>query len=309
VILRRKIRGEFLTLAPQTAIEERRRGAAPTVRNIPPRGRRGPEQSGPVKKAKSEYSIQTVVNAFGVLEAFATEEELGVSELSRTLRLHKNNVFRILATLEAIGYIEQRDGGRYRLGTRCLALARSFRCAGGDLLRRARCVLADLARETGEAAHLAVLREHEVVHLDGADGRHALRVASRVGQRLPAHCTALGKVLLACAGEDALRAFDAWLEDGGGLAARTAHTLVDRDKLIEHLRGVSVQRFALDLEEWERGVGCAAAPVFDESGGVVAALSVSGPTSRVDADALLGPLGRAVTRAAERLSGELGYSA
>jgi DNA-binding IclR family transcriptional regulator len=262
-----------------------------------------------VKKAKSEYSIQTVVNAFGVLEAFASEEELGVSELSRALRLHKNNVFRILATLEAIGYIEQRDGGRYRLGTRCLALARWFRCAGGDLSRRGRHALEQLARETGETVHLGVLRGFDVVHLDGVDGQNAVRVASRVGERLPVHCTALGKVLLACAGEDALRAFDAWLAGGGGLAARTPQTLVDRDKLFEHLRGVSVERFALDIEEWERGVCCAAAPVFDETGCAVAALSVSGPTPRVDREVLLGALGRGVVRAAERLSAELGYSA
>jgi DNA-binding IclR family transcriptional regulator len=261
-----------------------------------------------VKKAKSEYSIQTVVNAFSVLEAFEQEQELGVTELSRALGLHKNNVFRILATLEPIGYIEQRPGGRYRLGTRCLALARSFSRSGGDLLRRGGAVLESLARETGETVHLGVLRDFEVVHLDGREGRHLVRVASRVGERLPAYCTALGKVLLACAGDELVRAYDAWLAGGHRLVARTPQTLVDRDKLLEHLRGVSVQRFALDLEEYERGVCCAAAPVFDESGCVVAAFSASGPTTRVDGDALFGPLGRAVVAAAERLSGQLGYS-
>jgi DNA-binding IclR family transcriptional regulator len=262
-----------------------------------------------VKKAKSEYSIQTIVNAFGVLEAFADSEELGVTEISRALGLHKNNVFRILATLELRGYIEQRPGARYRLGTRCLELARAFNRAGGDLLRRGRVVLEGLARETGETVHLGVLREFWVVHLDGIEGRHLVRVASRVGERLPAHCTALGKVLLACAGEPLLRDFDRRIGGDAALERRTPATLVDRDKLLEHIQGVGVRRFALDLEECEPGVCCAAAPVFDESGRVVAAFSVSGPTTRLDAEALLGRLGKAVTTAADRLSSELGYSA
>ncbi len=262
-----------------------------------------------MKKAKSEYSIQTIVNAFGVLEAFADSEELGVTEISRALGLHKNNVFRILATLELRGYIEQRAGGRYRLGTRCLELARAFNRAGGDLLRRGRGVLEELGRETGETVHLGVLRDFEVVHLAGLEGRHLVRVASRVGERLPAHCTALGKVLLACGGEPLLREFDRRIGVEPGPERRTAATLVDRDKLLEHIQGVGVRRFALDLEECEPGVCCAAAPVFDESGRVVAAFSVSGPTTRVDERSLLGPVGRAVAAAADRLSSELGYSA
>ena len=120
-----------------------------------------------MKKAKSDYAIQTVVNALRVLETFQDAEELGVTDIARSLDLHKNNVFRLLATLELQGYIEQRDGGPYRLGTRCLELGRAYSRAGGDLLRRAGPTLDALARATGETAHMAVLRDFEVVHLDG----------------------------------------------------------------------------------------------------------------------------------------------
>lgn len=261
-----------------------------------------------MKKAKSDYAIQTVVNALRVLETFQDAEELGVTDIARSLDLHKNNVFRLLATLELQGYIEQRDGGPYRLGTRCLELGRAYSRAGGDLLRRAGPVLDALARETGETAHIAVLRDFEVVHLDGREATQLLRVGARVGRRLPAHTTALGKVLLACADERVRSDYDRWIAASGGLATRTEGSVVDRDKLFEHLRGVAVRRVALDLEECDPGVCCVAAPVFDETGHLVAALSVSGPCVRCDPESLVSEVAPRVSAAADRLSSELGYT-
>lgn len=262
-----------------------------------------------MKKAKSDYAIQTVVNALRVLETFQDAEELGVTDIARSLDLHKNNVFRLLATLELQGYIEQRDGGPYRLGIRCLELGRAYSRAGGDLLRRAGPVLDALARETGETAHMAVLRDFEVVHLDGREATQLLRVGARVGRRLPAHTTALGKVLLACADERVRSDYDRWIAASGGLAARTEGSVVDRDKLFEHLRGVAVSRLALDVEECDPGLCCVAAPVFDETGVVVGALSVSGPSIRLDPEALVSDLGVTLAATADRLSCELGFSA
>jgi len=261
-----------------------------------------------MKKAKSEYSIQTVVNALRVLETFEDNDEQGVTGISRALDLHKNNVFRLLATLQLEGYIEQTGSGKYRLGTRCFVLGKAYSRAGGDLLRRAVAALAALRRETGETVHLGILRNFEVVHLDGLESPHRLRVGSRVGGVLPAHCTALGKVLLACGPEDSLRAYDRNVVAAGGLEARTPATITDGDKLLEHLRGVAVGHLAVDLEECDPGMACVAAPVFDAAGRLVGALSVSGPTLRLTPDGLLGSTASAVASAAERLSAELGYS-
>jgi IclR family KDG regulon transcriptional repressor len=270
---------------------------------------RGHQRRPTLKKAKSDYAIQTVVNALRVLEAFHDAEELGVTEISRTLDLHKNNVFRLLATLEMEGFIEQRDGDKYRLGTRCLELGRAYTRAGGDLIRRGGAVLEDLSREIGETVHLGVLRDFEVVHLAGRESQHLLRVGSRVGRRLPAHCTALGKVILACSDESVRTEYDRWLSGNGGPEGRTQATIVDRDKLFEHLRGVAVSRLALDVEECDPGLCCVAAPVFDETGVVVGALSVSGPSIRLDPEALVSDLGVTLAATADRLSCELGFSA
>jgi DNA-binding IclR family transcriptional regulator len=259
-----------------------------------------------MKRPKSDYSIQTVANALTLLESFQAEEDLGVTELSRRLGLHKNNVFRLLATLEERGYVEQvATTDRYRLAVRCLELGQAF-TRSRSLLREAQPVIDALARELGESAHLAVLSGFEVVHLAGGQPDQMLMAGLRIGRRLPAHCTALGKALLGGAGEFALEAYDRDVVSRGALLARTPRTLVDREKLFEHLRTVASQGFALDLGEYEDGVACAAAAVHDATGRPVAALSVSGPAIRLDEDDLLRRVAPAVAAAADRLSLQLG---
>jgi DNA-binding IclR family transcriptional regulator len=261
-----------------------------------------------MRRPKSDYMIQTVRNALRVLEEFRDEAELGVTELARRLGLHKNNVFRILATLEQQGYAEQvGENEAYRLGVRCLELGRAYG-ASRSLLRLARPVLEELVRGSGESAHLGELRDFEVVHLDGEQGTQIVQTGLRVGRTLPAYCTALGKVMLAGSGPDEQERFDREVI-GSGLAARTPRTLTDRDKLLEHLHGVSAQGFAVDLEECERGLCCAAAPVFDATGRLVAAVSISGPAFRLPEEALQRMAVPAVQAAAQQLSRQLGFAA
>lgn len=260
-----------------------------------------------MRKPKSDYAIQTVVNAMRVLEAFREDDELGVTEISRRLDLHKNNVFRLLATLEQEGYIEQSaDNERYRLGVRSLELGRSF-ARSHPLLRRAGAVLGELAKRTREAAHLAVMHDFEVVHVHGEQTERAVMSGLRVGRRLPVHCTALGKVMLGCAPEAVREAYDREFVTNGGLEKRTRATIVDPHKFFEHLRTVAVRGFAIDLEECATGLSCAAAPVLDADGRVVAALSVSAPHFRLGEGRTLEATAKLVIAAGEQLSRDLGY--
>lgn len=262
-----------------------------------------------MKRPKGEYAIQTVTNALALLEAFATEEELGVTELSLRLDLHKNNVFRLLATLEQSGYVDQCSRtDRYRLGARCLELGQSF-SRNRSLLRQAKPLLEELAEETGEAAHLGVLRDFEVVHLDGAVADRLVHTSVRVGRRLPVHCTALGKVLLGCAPRGVQETYDRQVVAAGRIEARTPATLTDPSKLQEHLRAVGSDGHAVDAEECERGLACAAAPVFDATGRVVAGLSVSGPSFRLGPELIASRIVPLVVAVAERLSQGLGHGA
>jgi IclR family KDG regulon transcriptional repressor len=258
-------------------------------------------------KPKSDYSIQTVGNALRLLETFHEVDELGVSELSRRLSLHKNNVFRLLATLEQHGYIDQSpETEEYRLGGRCLDLGRSY-ARSHPLLRCSGPALESLSESVKESAHLAVLRDHEVAHIDGRQPVQLVLTASRIGRRLPAHSTALGKVLLGCAEQGVREDYDRDHVGSTGLAQHTDDTITDSHKLFEHLRGVAVQGYAIDLGEYEAGLHCVAAPVHDESSRLVAAISVSGPSFRMGEGVLEREVVDAVTRHAYELSQQLGY--
>ena len=260
-----------------------------------------------MKKPKRDYAIQTVTNALRVLDAFREEDEIGVAELSRRLGLHKNNVFRLLATLEEEGYVEQsQDNERYRLGLRSLELGAAF-ARHHTLSVRARPVLETLCEATGETAHLGMLDSYEVVHVSGVAPARALVASERMGARLPLHCTALGKVLLGCAQESEQQGYDRVVVAGAPLPARTERTITDPDKLFEEARTAAGQGLAFDLEEFEVGIACAAAPVYAASGLVVGALSVSAPTARCDEARLKGRLANQVVEAAESLSRELGH--
>ncbi len=260
-----------------------------------------------MKKPKRDYAIQTVINALRVLEEFRDAGEVGVTALSRRLELHKNNVFRLLATLEDRGYVEQSpETERYKLGVRALELGRAF-SQGRSLLKRGRPILEALARAVGETAHLGVLRDFEVIHLDGEASDRLVLTMPRVGSRLPVHCTALGKALLGCGPDRIREKFDESLAETG-LERRARSTIVDRDKFFEHLRGVRVQGFAVDLGECEEGLHCAAAPVFDGTGELIAAISVSALGFRLAEDQLVREIVPQVTEAADRLSRDLGYA-
>src|SRR6058998_2194227 len=120
-----------------------------------------------IRRDKTNYVIQSVAHSLDVLEQFVGEaDELGVTELSKRLKLHKNNVFRLLATLEARGYIEQnRASENYRLGIRCLQLGQSYVQHMG-LLHQARPIMGELVRQAGETTYLAVLRRGSVVPVE-----------------------------------------------------------------------------------------------------------------------------------------------
>jgi len=257
-----------------------------------------------VKRDKSNYIIQSVAHALDVLEEFKGDAiELGVTELSKKLKLHKNNIFRLLATLEARGYIEQnKSTENYRLGLKSLELGQTFIRQMG-LLRQARSTLEELASRANETSYLAIMRSNDVIYLDVVEANQTVRVASRVGLRLPPFCTAVGKVLIASDSEEELRK-----KLPEHLEKRTDKTITDAKVLIEHLKKVHKQGYALDDEEYEEGVRCIAAPVRDYTGNVVAAISISGPAMRMTDKKIVDDLVQAVREGGEEVSRRLGFN-
>lgn len=256
------------------------------------------------KRNKSSYIIQSVTNALDLLEEFRGDEtELGVTELSKRLSLHKNNVFRLLATLESRGYMEQNKiTGNYRLGLRVLELGQVFIKHMG-LLKMARPVLEDIVNKCNETSYLGVIRENRVVYVDVVEATRPVRVVSRVGVGLPVYCSAVGKAQVAFESDDEMeRALS-----GGPLKPFTPHTITDRATLIAHLRKVEEQGYALDDEEYDEGIRCVAVPIRDYTRRVIAGISISGPAYRFTNERLEKELIPLAKEAGRSLSRRLGY--
>ena len=256
------------------------------------------------KKEKSEYIIQAVDHALDLLEQFHDDvDELGVTELSKRLKLHKNNVFRLLATLESRGYIEQnRVTENYRLGLKTLELGQTFIKQMG-LLRQSRPVLEALVRDCNETTYVAILKDFHIVYLDAVETDLTVRVVTRVGSRLPAYCTAAGKIQLAYMTDEELDNYLPTKE----MKRYTANTIVDRDELKKHLAIVAEQGYAIDNEELDSGVRCVGAPIRDYTRRIIGAVSISGPSMRFTDERLEKELIPMVKKAAEEISTKLGY--
>lgn len=256
------------------------------------------------KKDKSEYIIQAVSHALDLLEQFHGDvDELGVTELSKRLKLHKNNVFRLLATLESRGYIEQnRATENYRLGLKSLELGQTFIKQMG-LLRQAKPILERIVNECNETAYVAIFKEGYVVYLDVVETDLTVRVVSRVGSRLPGYCTAAGKVHLAYMSDEEID----HIYPGNEFKAYTPATHVNKAALRQELRQIAEQGYALDNEELDQGVRCVACPIRDYTRRIVGAVSVSGPSMRFPDERVEKDLVPLVRQAAEDLSTRLGY--
>lgn len=256
------------------------------------------------KKEKSDYVVQSVDRALDILESFDYhKEELGVTELAHKLSLHKNNVFRLLATLEVRGYIEQdTKTGNYRLGVKTFEIANVFLHHLG-LRRQARPILEELVNRCNETAYLAVLDGSDVIYVLMEETSQTVRIVPRLGRRLPVHCTAAGKALLAFESADRLQLICKEKQ----LRKQTDNTITDPQGLREHLREVARMGYAVDNEELEPGVRCIAAPVKDYSHKVIASVGLSGPTSRFSLERIEKELAPLVKEAGEKISQRLGY--
>jgi IclR family KDG regulon transcriptional repressor len=256
-----------------------------------------------MKKEKSTYIIQTVSHALDLLEQFhGHEAELGVTELSKRLALHKNNVFRLLATLESRNYIEQnRSTGNYRLGLKNLELGQAMIRQMG-LQRRAKPVLEALTARLNETSYVAILKDSYIVYLDAVESAQPVRVVPRLGAWLPAFCTAAGKVHLAD-----LSATELPLHLPAELQRYTPHTITDLGELQRQLQLVAEQGYAIDDEELDEGVRCVSAPIRDCTGRVVGALSISGPAMRFGDERLAAELIPQIKSSSAEISQRLGY--
>jgi len=248
------------------------------------------------------YKVRVLDRTMTILEALSEKSGVTLAELAERLNLHKSTVHRLLMVLESYRLVERNTAnGKYRLGLKLFELG-SKAVEHIDLRESARPYLERLVFETGEGAHLCILDHGEVLYLEKVESSRTVRIPSSIGRRNPAHCTAVGKVLLAHLPEDQLDD----LIKKHGLKAYTQKTIVTPSELKRHLQLVRQRGYAVDDEEIEEGLKCISAPVCDYSGKVIASVSIAGPAFRM-ADDKIPTLAQIVVATAGRLSSQLGY--
>jgi DNA-binding IclR family transcriptional regulator len=242
--------------------------------------------------------LSSVKKALELLDHFTAERpELSLAEISREVDAHKSSVFRVLTTLEAAGFLEKDpQSGKYRLGLKILDLAGRV-WGRHDIRQIATPYMEELARETGEVIHLAVLDGADIVYLEKKGQGQILTVATRVGGRNPAYASSMGKILLADLSESELKA----VLGRGKLQKLTPNTITEMPRLTEELNRIREQGFALDNEETFPGIRCVGAPIRDAGGKVIAAVSVTVPAQRMN-DERVRELWRLVTGTARMIS-------
>jgi DNA-binding IclR family transcriptional regulator len=258
--------------------------------------------SPPDAQPRPDNLIQSVDRALLLLQELA---ELGgcasLSALARRIGLNRSTVHGLLTTLRYHGMVAQDDHGNYVLGIRLFELG-NLAVSRLDLRIAAGPILQQLVDEYMETVHLVVSDGLYVVYIDKRESPQSMQIVSRIGQRLPAYCTAVGKAILAFKPEDELDRLLAEVP----LIPMTRNTITDPGMLRLHLHQVRLQGYALDEEEIAEGLRCAGAPIFDYTSQVVGAVSISGPSVRMNNEKITQAI-QAVLRASREISLRLGY--
>ena len=255
-------------------------------------------------KASAELApsaSSTALKALRVLETVAAEPRaLSLAEVAGRVGLNKSAAHRMLATLMAAGYVRQ-DGHsrRYSLSYRVVSLSRNL-LAEDEVMHLARATLEDLAAETGEGIHLAMLDGMETVLVQRVKGARIVAVDFQVGDRSQLHCTSIGKALLAYQPPETVDEVIA-----RGLPARTPNTITQPDALRHELRSIRARGYAVDDREMYEDMRCLAVPVFERDTPVRMGISCSGPAARFTLEHL-DKLREPLLRASRELSAKLG---
>jgi DNA-binding IclR family transcriptional regulator len=254
-----------------------------------------PKNSGEVGKT----AIQVVERMMNLLDALAEQEESSSLKLmAEQTGLHPSTAHRILNDMVACRLVERGDGGTYRLGLKLLELGNLVK-ARLSVREAAQVPMRTLHKLTGETVNLSVRQGDEIVYIDRAySERSGMQVVRAIGGRAPLHLTSVGKLFLASDDANQVRAY----VTRTGLSGHTKNSITDLHKLEAELNQVRKVGNSRDDEELELGVSCFAAAILDDSGKLVAGLSLSSPTDRMQADWL-----KALQETALQISKGMGY--
>ena len=247
--------------------------------------------------------VGVVGKVLRILEALdASPNGLQLREISQQTRVNKSTAYRFVAHLENEGYLFRDAAGAYIVGPKLARLGAGI-AYHATLRKIARPVLLALSSQTKETVNLGVLDGHDILYLDVIESPHSFRMASQPGMQRPLVSTALGKALLAFLPSEQRDE----LLPGLQFERLTSRSIATLARLKRELICIVQLGYALDDQETDLGARCVAAPILDESGKVAAALSVSGPTTRITRERVVA-FAQATKRAARSVSVQLGHS-
>jgi IclR family KDG regulon transcriptional repressor len=247
--------------------------------------------------------IQAVDRALRILDLFDEHEnEIKITDISERMGLHKSTVHSLLKTLQMHRYIDQNpENGKYKLGMKLFEKG-NFVIHGLDIRKVAKTHLVDLSTKTGQTTNLVILDGKEGVYIDKVEGALATILYSRIGRRIPVHCSAVGKVLIAFKNREEL-----WkLLQGHIYKVQTPNTITNKQDFLVELEQVNKVGYAIDNQENESGVRCIAVPIYDHTNQVIAAVSMSTLITRID-DAELMRFTEMLKKEANEISNKMGY--
>lgn len=250
---------------------------------------------------KNRKTIQSVSRAISILRCFNNNEELGVTEISKIMMLHKSTIFGLISTLEINGLLEKNDiTGKYRLGIELFRLGSKVNL---NLRKIAMPYLEEMVRVYHETTNLVILNDDNVVYLEKVEGTRSMFISTVVGGKLPLYCTAVGKAILAGIPEDELTD----KIDEMVFKKFTDNTINDKKVLLKSIDNVKKRGYAEELEEFQIGLTCVAAPIYNHIGNAFAAISISIPSNRMN-ETLKNEIGKTLIDITQEISTKIGYN-
>ena len=230
-----------------------------------------------------DRNIKSIVKAANIIDLLSeAEAPLSLGEIANRLDMQKSTLHGILATLCAVGFVAQSpENGRYRLSDKLFELGNKV-AASWNERKLAYPYMKRIVAQTGEAVHMAVLEDGDVLYIQKQESEQSIRIVTDNGVRLPPHCSGVGKVLLSGLSDSEIQK----LVRKKGLVRYTDRTITDFDSLMTELETVRRQGYALDDQEFMIGLKCVAVPIADYHGKIKTALSISAPVARMDGERL-----------------------
>lgn len=225
---------------------------------------------------KSFLEVQSLQRALDILESIGSSTKpVSLKGLSDSTGLPKSTVYRLLGNLENRGYVRCNPDGSYQLGLKFLMLSQRVN-QNFELKHLVRPFLLQLSEKTRETVHLGMLHKNRIVYVDTVDSPQTIRLVAQLGSSNPVHCTSLGKALLIPTPDETIRGILA----SEGMERRTEYTMTTPETFLADMAAVRTRGYSIDDMESAAECRCVGAPIFNQDGAAVGAISVSGPANR-----------------------------